>query len=65
MCQVKAKDSEIKPYPLCLSNLSKNFIIDNINKTGLKGHVHVFSVDYDIIHTNNILYIRKYLKKIT
>ena len=36
MYQVKAKDSEIKPYPLCLGNISKDFAISNMKKTGLK-----------------------------
>ena len=31
----KGKDSEIKTYPLCLGNISKDFSIDKINKTEL------------------------------
>ena len=36
--QFKAKNSEIKPYSLCLGNISKDFIFDNMKKkkTGLK-----------------------------
>ena len=34
--QFKAKYSEIKKYPLCLGNISKDFTIDNMKKTGLK-----------------------------
>ena len=30
MYQFKAKDSEIKPHPLCLSDILKDFSIDNI-----------------------------------
>ena len=30
--QLKSKDSEIKPYPLCLGNISKYFAIDNMKK---------------------------------
>ena len=30
MYQFKAKDSEIKPYPLCLGYILKDFSIDNI-----------------------------------
>ena len=30
--QFKAKDSEIKKYPLCLGNVSKDFTIDNMKK---------------------------------
>ena len=28
----KAKDSEIKPYPSCLANISKDFTLDNMKK---------------------------------
>ena len=45
MYQFKAKDLEIKPYSLCLSNILKGFTIDNMKKTGLKGYVHAFSFD--------------------
>ena len=37
--QFKAKDCEIKDYALCLGNIWKDFTIDNIKKTGLKGVV--------------------------
>ena len=30
--QFKAKDSEIKPYPLCLGNISKGFTASNMEK---------------------------------
>ena len=46
MYQFKAKDSEIKPYPLFLRNISKHFTIDNMKKTGLKGYVQI-SVDHN------------------
>ena len=32
MNQFKAKDSEIKDYKLCLSNISKNFTVNNMKK---------------------------------
>ena len=48
MYQFKAKDLEIKQYPLCLGSISKGFTIDNMKKTGSNGHVYDFSVDYDI-----------------
>ena len=44
MYQYKAKDSEIKPYPLFLGIISKDFTI-NIQKIGLKGNIQLFSVD--------------------
>ena len=63
--QSKAKNSEIKDYALCLGNILKDFTINNMKKTGLKGVVTFFSVDFNPIDTNNILDIHKYLKKIT
>ena len=38
--QFKAKDSEIKKYPLSLGNVSKDFTIDDMKKPGLKGKVN-------------------------
>ena len=32
ICQFKAKDSEIKIYPLCLGNISKDFTFSNLKK---------------------------------
>ena len=32
MYQFKATDSEIKPYPLCLGNISKDFTNNNMKK---------------------------------
>lgn len=38
--QFKTKDSEIKPYLLCLGNISKDLIVHSIKKkTGLNGEV--------------------------
>ena len=34
MYKFKAKDSKIKPYLLCLGNISKDFTIDNMKKQG-------------------------------
>ena len=60
----KAKDSEIVPTPLFLGNISKEFPVDNMKKTGFCGYVYNFSVDYDAIAINDILDIHKYLMKI-
>ena len=60
----KAKDSEIVPTPLFLGNISKEFPVDNMKKTGFYGYVYNFSVDYDAIAINDILDIHKYLMKI-
>ena len=59
----KAKDSEISAYPLCLGNISKDWSVDNMKKTGLKGYVYDFSVDYDAIAVSDVLDIHKYLMK--
>ena len=57
--QFKARDSEIKPYSLCLVNISKDFTINRMNKAILKGVVKVFSVYYNAIYTNDILDIHR------
>ena len=59
----KAKDSEIVATPLCLGNISKDWSVDNMKKTGFIGYVYNFSVDYDVIAVNDILDIHKYLMK--
>ena len=57
----KAKDSEIETTSLCLGNISKDFSVDNVKKTGLNGYVYDLSVDYDPIAVDDILDIHKYL----
>ena len=59
----KAKDSEIAAYLLCLGNISKDWSVDNMKKTELKGYVYDFSVDYNAIQASGILDIQKYLMK--
>ena len=46
MCQSKAKESKIKNYAQRLSNILRDFTIDNMKKPGLKGIVIFFSVDF-------------------
>ena len=48
---------------LSLGNISKDFTIDNMKKTGLKGIVSFFSVDFNPMATNHILDSHKYLMK--
>ena len=43
----KAKGSEIVAASSCLGNISKDFSVDNMKKTGLNGYVYDFSVDYN------------------
>ena len=59
----KAKDSEIFAYLLCLGNISKDWLQDNMKKTGLKGYVYDFSSDYNYISVSDIKDIHKYLMK--
>ena len=59
----KANDFEIVATPLCLGNISKDWIVDNMKKTGLNGYVYDFSVDYDAIAVDDILDIHNYLMK--
>ena len=60
----KAKDSEFAASPSCLGNISKDWSTDNMKKkTGFKGYIHDFSVDYDATDVDDIKDIHKYLMK--
>ena len=59
----KAKDSEIVATPLCLGNISKDWSVDNLKKTGLNGYVYDFSVSYDAADVDDRLHIHKYFMK--
>ena len=50
----KAKDSEIVATPLCLWNISKDWSLDNMKKTGFNRYVYDFSVDYDATDVDDI-----------
>ena len=63
ICKVKEEDSEIVATPLCLGNISKDWSVDNMKKTGFNGHVYDFIVDYDSTEVDNIKDIHKYLRK--
>ena len=67
MYKFKAKDSEIVASPLCLGNIYKNWSTNNMKKkTGFKGYIYDFIVDYDATDDDDIKDIHKYLmKKIT
>ena len=54
----KGKDSEIIATPLCLGNISKDWSIDNMKKTGFNAYVYDFSVDYDATDVDDIKNIR-------
>ena len=57
----KAKYSKIVATSLCLGNISKDFSVDNMKKTGLNGYVYDFSVDYDAAPVDDVLDIHKHL----
>ena len=57
----KAKVTEIVASPLRLGNISKDFSVDNMKKTGLNRYVYDFSVDYDAIAVDDMLDVHKYL----
>ena len=63
LLKFKVKNSEIVANPLRLGNISKDFSVDNMKKTGLNGYVYDFSVDYDAIAVDDILEFHKYLMK--
>ena len=47
----KAKDSAIVATPLCLGNISKDWSVNNMKKTGLNGYVYEFCVDYEAFNS--------------
>ena len=58
-----AKDSDIVASPLCLGNISKDWSVDNMKKTGFTSYVYDFSVDYEATSLDDIKNIHKYLMK--
>ena len=58
----KAKDSEMKDYTMCLRNISRDFVINNMIKRW-KWNVMFFSVGFNPIDTNDIIVIYKYIMK--
>ena len=58
--QLKAKDSEINSYPLCLGNISKGFTVGNMKKKSEWKSVDV-SVNHNTVAISNIVDNRKYL----
>ena len=67
MYQFKAKDSEIKPWPLCFGNIWKDITVDdNIQKTGFNGKKYNISFDYKTVDISDIFVeINEYLMKKT
>ena len=59
----KAKDSEIIVGAICLGNISKDWSVDNMKRTGFNGYVYDFSVNYYVVSVDNIKDIHKYFMK--
>ena len=57
----KTKESEIVANRLCLGNISKDWSVDNMKKTGFTGYVYEFTVDCNAITVDSIKDIHKYL----
>ena len=59
----KAKDSKIIASSLCLGNISNDWSINDMKKTGFTGYVYDFRADYNDIAVGDIKDIHKYLMK--
>ena len=59
----KANDSEIVASLLCLGNISKDWSVDNVKRTGFTDFVYDFSADYNAVAVDDIKNIHKYLMK--
>ena len=49
--------------PICLGNISKDWSVDNMKRTGFTFYVYDFSVDYDPTAVDDIKNILKFLMK--
>ena len=63
LSMVQKLDSAIVASPLCLGNISKDWLTDNMKKTGLTGYVSDFSADYNVVTVDDVKDIQKYLMK--
>ena len=61
--EFKEKDFEIFVGEICLRNISKDWLVDNMKKTGFTGYVYDFSVDYYPVTVDDIKDVHKYLMK--
>ena len=58
---LKQKILKLFVGPICLGNISKDWAVDNMKKTGFTGYVYDFRVDYNPISVSDIKDIHKYL----
>ena len=49
--------------PICLGNMSKDWSVDKMKRTGFTGYVYYFILDYEAIDVDDIKDIHKYLMK--
>ena len=61
LLNLNKKNPKIIADSLCVGNISKDWSVDNMKKTGFNGYFYDFSVDYDAITFDDILEIHKYL----
>ena len=59
----KAKDSEVSVGLICPGNISNDWSVDNMKRTGFTGYVYDLSVNYDPIAVHDIKNIHKYLMR--
>ena len=59
----KAKEFEISVGPICLGNISKDWSVDNMKRTGFAGYVYDFSTDSRATSVDDIKDIHIYLMK--
>ena len=57
------KQKILKLYQLQYSNISKDWSLDKMKRTGFNGYVFDFSVDYDTTDVDDIKNIHKFLMK--
>ena len=56
-------DSNIVASQLCLGNISKDWLVDNMKKTGFIGYVYDFSADYNVATLDDMKDIHNHLMK--
>ena len=57
------KFTNLKQKILKFGNISKDWSVDNMKRTGFTGYAYEFSVDYEAIAADDIKNIHKYLMK--
>ena len=55
LCKFKAKGSEIEATPLCLGDISKDWLVDNMKKIGSNEYFYGFSSDYNAFAVDDII----------